>query len=47
MSTVDSEIGRALRSDGSLKDASEIEWTCDTEMGISQLLLKQQSIWML
>jgi len=73
MSTVDSEIGCALHPDGSLKYASEIEWTCDKgkpfETSVDtagcgdwkkrsnpqqcvpkwgyQLLLKQQSIWML
>jgi len=35
MSTVDSEIGCAFRPDGSLKDASEIEWTCDQDETIS------------
>jgi len=35
MSTVDSEIGCALRPDSSLKDASEIEWICDKDEIIS------------
>jgi len=35
MSTVDSEIGCVLHPDGSLKDASEIEWTCDKDETIS------------